>query len=129
MASETYPLFCMGNPLLDMQVRDGEALLKKYELKANDAILAGPEHYPMCVHLVFDLSSSSLLTQILPVMRMWSKIIKWHMLLGEQHRMLLGVLQCVCLSVFIIPLQQSWNFHLVVCTPAQIRCIYWMRGR
>ncbi|KIM82318.1 hypothetical protein PILCRDRAFT_820706 [Piloderma croceum F 1598] len=47
MASKTYPLFCMGNPLLDMQVRDGEALLKKYELKANDAILAGPEHYPI----------------------------------------------------------------------------------
>jgi len=44
----------MGNPLLDMQVRDGEALLKKYELKANDAILAGPEHHPMYVQLVFD---------------------------------------------------------------------------
>jgi adenosine kinase len=70
MASETYPLFCMGNPLLDMQVRDGEALLKKYELKANDAILAGPEHYPMCVHLLFD-HLLLLLTQILQVTRMW----------------------------------------------------------
>ncbi|KAJ9114687.1 hypothetical protein QFC22_005563 [Naganishia vaughanmartiniae] len=37
----THPLlFCMGNPLLDMQVSNGEALLQKYNLKANDAILA-----------------------------------------------------------------------------------------
>jgi adenosine kinase len=42
--TEQYPpLFCMGNPLLDMQVTDGEALLAKYNLKANDAILAAPE--------------------------------------------------------------------------------------
>ena len=34
----------MGNPLLDMQVTNGESLLEKYKLKANDAILAGPEH-------------------------------------------------------------------------------------
>jgi adenosine kinase len=54
MASETYPLFCMGNPLLDMQVRNGEALLKKYKLNSNDAILAGPEQFPMYVHLLFD---------------------------------------------------------------------------
>jgi len=31
----------MGNPLLDLQVTGGEKLLEKYELKANDAILAG----------------------------------------------------------------------------------------
>jgi adenosine kinase len=36
-------LFCMGNPLLDMQISNGEALLAKYKLKANDAILAAPE--------------------------------------------------------------------------------------
>lgn len=36
-------LFCMGNPLLDMQITNGEALLAKYKLKANDAILAAPE--------------------------------------------------------------------------------------
>ena len=36
----SYSLFCMGNPLLDMQVTNGEELLKKYDLKANDAILA-----------------------------------------------------------------------------------------
>jgi adenosine kinase len=40
-------LLAMGNPLLDMQVRDGEALLKKYGLKANDAILAEEKHMPI----------------------------------------------------------------------------------
>ncbi|PVG04555.1 putative adenosine kinase [Serendipita vermifera] len=43
-AESTYQLFCMGNPLLDMQIANGEALLQKYNLKANDAILAAPEH-------------------------------------------------------------------------------------
>ena len=36
----TYPLFCMGHPLLDMQVYNGEHLLQKYDLKPNDAIRA-----------------------------------------------------------------------------------------
>jgi adenosine kinase len=49
MTSHTYPLFCVGNPLLDIQVTNGEALLKKYELKANDAILAEDKHMPMSV--------------------------------------------------------------------------------
>jgi len=35
----------MGNPLLDMQVMNGEKLLKKYELKADDAILADEEKH------------------------------------------------------------------------------------
>ncbi|KZV85392.1 Ribokinase-like protein [Exidia glandulosa HHB12029] len=48
----TYDLFCMGNPLLDMQVTNGEALLEKYNLKANDAILAGPEHAPLYEELI-----------------------------------------------------------------------------
>ncbi|KAI0937363.1 hypothetical protein AcW1_001363 [Taiwanofungus camphoratus] len=43
----SYSLFCMGNPLLDMQVTNGEELLKKYELKANDAILAEDKHLPI----------------------------------------------------------------------------------
>ena len=42
-----YSLFCMGNPLLDIQVSNGEALLKKYDLKSNDAILAEDKHQPM----------------------------------------------------------------------------------
>jgi len=46
MATKTFPLFCMGNPLLDIQV-SSEALLKKYNLKENDAILAGDEHAPI----------------------------------------------------------------------------------
>ncbi|CAH7676163.1 Ribokinase-like protein [Phakopsora pachyrhizi] len=33
-------LLAMGNPLLDIQVRNGEKLLEKYNLKPNDAILA-----------------------------------------------------------------------------------------
>ena len=39
----------MGNPLLDMQVTNGEALLEKYKLKANDAILAGDDQAAMYV--------------------------------------------------------------------------------
>jgi adenosine kinase len=37
----------MGNPLLDVQVTNGEALLQKYGLQSNDAILAEPKHQPM----------------------------------------------------------------------------------
>lgn len=40
-------LFCIGNPLLDVQVTNGEALLAKYGLKANDAILAEEKHAPL----------------------------------------------------------------------------------
>lgn len=49
MSQPSYQLFCMGNPLLDMQVTNGEGLLQKYELKSNDAILAEEKHQPMCV--------------------------------------------------------------------------------
>lgn len=44
---QSYTLFCMGNPLLDIQVTKGEDLLKKYDLNANDAILAQDKHLPM----------------------------------------------------------------------------------
>ena len=37
----------MGNPLLDIQVKNGEELLKKYNLNPNDAILADEKHLPM----------------------------------------------------------------------------------
>lgn len=37
----------MENPLLDIQVNNAEELLQKYELKANDAILADKKHMPM----------------------------------------------------------------------------------
>jgi len=47
MAASSYKLFCLGNPLLDIQVRDGEAVLAKYDLKANDAILAEEKHAPI----------------------------------------------------------------------------------
>ncbi|EKM61647.1 uncharacterized protein PHACADRAFT_248374 [Phanerochaete carnosa HHB-10118-sp] len=52
MSSPTYPLFCMGNPLLDIQVFNGEELLKKYDLKANDAILAEEKHASLYDDLV-----------------------------------------------------------------------------
>jgi adenosine kinase len=44
-------LFCMGNPLLDIQVTNGEQLLNKYGLKSNDAILADEKHLPMWIFL------------------------------------------------------------------------------
>ena len=44
---QSYSLFCIGNPLLDIQVTNGEDLLKKYSLKPNDAILAEEKHLPM----------------------------------------------------------------------------------
>jgi adenosine kinase len=47
MAVPNYSLFVMGNPLLDIQVRDGEKLLEKYDLKADNAILAEDKHLPM----------------------------------------------------------------------------------
>ena len=47
MSTETYQLFALGNPLLDMQVNNVEELLKKYDLKANDAILAEEKHVPL----------------------------------------------------------------------------------
>ncbi|KAF8555109.1 Ribokinase-like protein [Imleria badia] len=50
----TYQIFCMGNPLLDVQVRDGEALLKKYDLQANNAILAEDKHQPIYDEIVKD---------------------------------------------------------------------------
>lgn len=48
----SYQLFCMGNPLLDMQVTGGEELLKKYDLKPNDAILAEEKHMSIYEELV-----------------------------------------------------------------------------
>lgn len=43
----SYQLVVMENPLLDIQVNNAEELLQKYELKANDAILADTKHMPM----------------------------------------------------------------------------------
>lgn len=47
MSVPNYVLFALGNPLLDIQVRNGEKLLEKYGLKANDAILADEKHIPL----------------------------------------------------------------------------------
>jgi hypothetical protein len=59
MSEPLFPLFCIGNPLLDIQVTNGEELLKKYDLKANDAILASAEkHAPL--YLIFSFLLLSL---------------------------------------------------------------------
>ncbi|KAI0076834.1 adenosine kinase [Panus rudis PR-1116 ss-1] len=52
MSAPSYSLFVMGNPLLDIQVTNGEELLKKYDLKANDAILAEERHLPIYDEIV-----------------------------------------------------------------------------
>ncbi|KAJ3020602.1 hypothetical protein HKX48_000545 [Thoreauomyces humboldtii] len=47
------PVFLgIGNPLLDISARVDAAFLKKYNLKANDAILAADEHKPLYKDLV-----------------------------------------------------------------------------
>ncbi|KAL2814614.1 Ribokinase-like protein [Aspergillus granulosus] len=43
-APQGYPLLCLENPLLDIQAVGDDALLEKYGLKANDAILAEDKH-------------------------------------------------------------------------------------
>ena len=43
----SYPLVCLGNPLLDLQVDIEPEYLSKYGLKENDAILAEEKHFPI----------------------------------------------------------------------------------
>jgi adenosine kinase len=52
MSSGNFELVAIGNPLLDMQIRDGEAMLEKYGLKSNDAILAEEKHMPIYKDIV-----------------------------------------------------------------------------
>jgi adenosine kinase len=40
MIESTYLIIFVGNPLLDMQVKDGEKLLEKYDLKVDEKHLA-----------------------------------------------------------------------------------------
>lgn len=54
MSAQTYPLFVMGNPLLDMIVHDDGTILKKYDLKANDAILVEEKHQSIYDDVVKD---------------------------------------------------------------------------
>jgi adenosine kinase len=51
-ATVGYPLLCLENPLLDIQGAGDEALLKKYEVKANDAILAEEKHMGLYEDLI-----------------------------------------------------------------------------
>ncbi|KAM5444632.1 adenosine kinase [Microsporum ferrugineum] len=43
-AAQGYPLLCLENPLLDIQGEGDQSTLDKYEVKANDAILAEEKH-------------------------------------------------------------------------------------
>lgn len=43
----SFPLVCLGNPLLDLQCNVDTSILTKYDLKANDAILADEKHLPL----------------------------------------------------------------------------------
>ena len=47
MTESTYLTFFVGNPLLDMQVTNGEKLLEKYNLRVDDGILAEERHLAM----------------------------------------------------------------------------------
>ena len=47
-----YKLLCLENPLLDIQAEGTPALLSKYNLKANDAILAEDSHKPLYAELL-----------------------------------------------------------------------------
>lgn len=48
MSTHPSRLLVVGHPLLDLIVEEnGEVLLKKYRLKANNMILADPEHAAM----------------------------------------------------------------------------------
>ncbi|KIK71506.1 hypothetical protein GYMLUDRAFT_66705 [Collybiopsis luxurians FD-317 M1] len=54
MSSFAFPhsVFCIGHPLIDMQVRHAENLITKYNLNPNDAILADEKHEPIYEELV-----------------------------------------------------------------------------
>ncbi|KAK2799391.1 hypothetical protein FQN50_008497 [Emmonsiellopsis sp. PD_5] len=51
-AAEGYPLLCLENPLLDIQGVGDAALLEKYGVKANDAILAEEKHMGLYEDLI-----------------------------------------------------------------------------
>lgn len=51
-----YELVCLGNPLLDLQVNSSPEFLEKYDLKADDAILAEPKHLSIYEEVLQDSS-------------------------------------------------------------------------
>ncbi|KAI2642693.1 Ribokinase-like protein [Xylaria nigripes] len=51
-AYKEFLLLCLENPLLDIQAVGTEELLRKYDLKANDAILAEEKHKPLYEELL-----------------------------------------------------------------------------
>jgi len=84
----------MGNPLLDIQVKNGEELLKKYSLNANDAILADEKHLPMLDILSPHFYNFLMLIPPFPlkiVMMRSSRNTRWSTSPVVQRRMLLEV--------------------------------------
>ncbi|KAK2742320.1 adenosine kinase [Myotisia sp. PD_48] len=51
-ATEGYALLCLENPLLDIQGEGDQSTLDKYEVKANDAILAEEKHMGLFEDLI-----------------------------------------------------------------------------
>lgn len=47
MASTTYPLLCLENPLLDIQAPADHAMISQYGMKLNDTVLAEPHQLPL----------------------------------------------------------------------------------
>lgn len=89
----SYTVFCMGNPLLDLQVTGGEKLLEEYELKANDAILADEKHAGMFVRCTID--RISWWPDLTIAMTKSCGTTRLPMSLEELRKMLLAVLPCV----------------------------------
>ncbi|KAK9470282.1 Ribokinase-like protein [Dipodascopsis tothii] len=56
----SYPLLVLGNPLLDMMATTPTSVLDKYEIKANDAILAEPKHMGIYEEMVETYKASFL---------------------------------------------------------------------
>jgi adenosine kinase len=52
-----FSLLCLENPLLDIQAKGDETLLAKYNLKANDAVLATPDQLPIYDDLLANFSA------------------------------------------------------------------------
>lgn len=125
MSERSYALFCMGNPLLDIQVTNGEQLLKKYNLNPNDAILAEEKHLPM-----LDILSPILRTLLTffskTVMTRSSRNTRWSTSPVAPHRMRLVAQLYVPIRLALISLKYS---SAVVRTPPKLRRLHRVRGR
>jgi hypothetical protein len=132
MSQESYALFCIGNPLLDIQVRNGEELLKKYNLNADDAILADEKHRPMLdfsfLQFLQFLDAHSSISSIKAMMRS-SRNTRWSTSLVVQRRMLLEAQLYVSHSPFPIVVLLIAFFSPPVRAASKLRCLHRLRRR